>query len=578
MSTTEKPPLSQALSLVTFRQLREALQKLAQTVEVGADALCLTEAQVFSDSSLPLLGVDYFTVLVSSSFSAVLTGELVLAETTLLQLANFADAVGGTNACWVELTFDPEAIATFLRQLVDASVTAPTLRQKIETFYAVPQLNSATLQSEFTLQLVATLTAYPVAAMDGKYPRSPYPPLQTPSLAQQVIERTEALREAMMAAQLASNAKSEFLASMSHELRTPLTAIIGMSATLLRWSLGELSDRQRNFLQTIHDSGQHLLEMINDILELTQLEAGRAILQLNPFSLSLLVKQSLKTMQEAAARRGVQLILHLDVEPNLDRLIADPHRVKQILLNLLSNAVKFTPEGGKVTLRVFAEPHSVLIQVIDTGIGIAEHQRSLLFQKFQQLDTSYHRIYQGTGLGLALTKQLVELHNGRITVDSTVGIGSVFTVQLPVRPEVSIDPSSSPTLEIPADHPLGRIVLLESHEETANIICDMLTAAGYQVVWILEGSMAISQIEILQPIAVMADVQAPESNGYELIRHLRQNPSTQTLKIIALTAAPLDDGDRCLAAGADNFLTKPLHPEEILPKMLTLTTPVQRVN
>lgn len=277
-------------------------------------------------------------------------------------------------------------------------------------------------------------------------------------------------------------------------------------------------------------------------------------------------------MQEAAARRGVQLFLHLDVEPNLDRLIADPHRVKQILLNLLSNAIKFTPEGGKVTLRVFAEPHSVLIQVIDTGIGIAEHQRSLLFQKFQQFDTSYHRMYQGTGLGLALTKQLVALHNGRITLDSTVGIGSVFTVQLPVRPEVSIDPSSLPTLEIPADHLLGRIVLLESHEETANITCDMLTAAGYQVVWILEGSMAISQIEILQPIAAMADVQAPESNGYELIRHLRQNPSTQTLKIIALTAAPLDDGDRCLAAGADNFLTKPLRPEEILPKVLTLTT------
>lgn len=551
---------------------------MAQAVEIGSEVLCLTEEQIFSDPSLHLPGVDYFTVLVSSSFSALLKGELVLAETTLQQLANSADAVGGTNACWVELTFEPDAIATFLRQLVDSSVTEPALIQKIEQFYIIPQLNSATLQSEFTLQLVAVLTAYPVAAMDGKYPRSPYPPLQTTSLEQQVIERTEDLREAMMAAQLASHAKSEFLASMSHELRTPLTAIIGMSATLLRWSLGELSDRQRNFLQTIHDSGQHLLEMINDILELTQLEAGRAILQLNQFSLSVLVQQSLKTMQESALRRGVELILHLDIEPNHDRFIADPHRVKQILLNLLSNAIKFTPEGGKVTLRVFAEPHSVLIQVSDTGIGIAEHQRSLLFQKFQQLDTSYHRMYQGTGLGLALTKQLVELHNGQITVDSTVGVGSVFTVQLPVRPEASVDTTASPTLEIPADKPLGRIVLLESHEETANIICDMLTAAGYQLVWILEGSMALSQIEILQPIAVIADVQAPESNGYELIHHLRQNPSTQSLKIIALTAASLDDSDRCLAAGADNFLTKPLHPEEILPKVLMLTNPAQCVN
>ena len=574
MPTTEKPPLSQALSLVTFHQLRELLQRMAQTVEVGTNALCLTEEQVFSGDSPHLPGVNYFTVLVSSSFSALLQGELVLAEPTLAQLSTADDAVKETNACWVELTFDPGAIATFLRQIAKTPTAKLALRRTLEAFYGIPQINSTTVQSEFTLHLIATLTAYPVAAVDAPYPRSPYPSLQASGLEQQVIECTKDLREAMMAAQLASHAKSEFLASVSHELRTPLTAIIGMSATLLRWSLGELSDRQRNFLQIIHDSGQHLLEMINDILELTQLEAGRAILQLSQFSLSVLVKQSLKTMQEAAQCRGVKLILHLEVEPH-DRFIADPHRIKQILLNLLSNAIKFTPEGGKVTLRVLADPHTVLIQVIDTGIGIADHQRSLLFQKFQQLDTSYHRMYQGTGLGLALTKQLVELHNGQISVESTVGVGSAFTVRLPVRPEAAVNISSATPpdnpLENPPENPLGRIVLLESHEETANIICDMLTAAGYQVVWILEGSAAMSQIEILRPIAVITDVQAPESNGYELIYQLRQNPATRTLKIIALTTGSLDDGDRCLEAGADRVLTKPLSPEEMLSQVFTLT-------
>jgi len=570
MPTTKKLPLSQTLSLATFRQLRELLQWMAQTV-VGTNVLCLTEEQVFSGVSPHLPGVNYFTVLVSSSFSVLLKGELVLAEPTLAQLSTADDAVRETNACWVELTFDPGAIATFLRQIAKVPRAKSALTRTIEAFYSIPQINSATVQSEFTLQLIAALTAYPVAPIDDPCPRSPYPPLQASSLEQQVIERTEDLREAMMAAQLASHAKSEFLASMSHELRTPLTAIIGMSATLLRWSLGELSDRQRNFLQIIHDSGQHLLEMINDILELTQLEAGRAILQLNQFSLSVLVKQSLKTMEEAAQRRGVKLTLHLEVEPKHDRFIADPHRVKQILVNLLSNAIKFTPKDGKITLRVFADSHTVLIQVIDTGIGIADHQRSLLFQKFQQLDTSYHRMYQGTGLGLALTKQLVELHNGQISVESTVGVGSVFTVQLPVRPKATLNIDSATPLENSTKNLLGRIVLLESHEETANIICDMLTAAGYQLVWILEGSMAMSQIEILQPIAVITDVQAPESNGYELIHQLRQNPATQTLKIIALTTVSLDNGDRCLAAGADSFLTKPLCPEEILSQVFMLT-------
>jgi two-component system, sensor histidine kinase and response regulator len=254
--------------------------------------------------------------------------------------------------------------------------------------------------------------------------------LEKQTLEQRVIERTQALHDALIAAQAASRAKSEFLATMSHELRTPLTSVIGMSSTLLRWPLGELNQRQRQYLQTIHDSGEHLLALINDILELSHFEAGKAALNLNEFALAQLAEASLRSLGEQASRQVVNLTLDLKIPPDY-RLVADPQRVGQILWNLLSNAIKFTPEGGEAILRVWSETDWAVIQVEDTGIGIAEEHLPLIFEKFQQLDSPYHRHHGGTGLGLALTKQLVELHLGRIEIESTLGVGSIFTVWLP---------------------------------------------------------------------------------------------------------------------------------------------------
>jgi signal transduction histidine kinase len=254
--------------------------------------------------------------------------------------------------------------------------------------------------------------------------------LEKQTLEQRVIERTQALHDALLAAQAASRAKSEFLATMSHELRTPLTNVIGMSSTLLRWPLGELNQRQRQYLQTIHDSGEHLLALIDDILDLSQFEAGKAVLNLNEFALAQLAEASLRSLSHQASRQVVKLTLDLKI-PSDYRIVADPQRVGQILWNLLSNAIKFTPEGGEAILRVWSETDFAVIQVEDTGIGIAEEHLPLLFEKFQQLDSPYHRHYGGTGLGLALTKQLVELHLGRIEVESTLGAGSIFTVWLP---------------------------------------------------------------------------------------------------------------------------------------------------
>ncbi len=250
-------------------------------------------------------------------------------------------------------------------------------------------------------------------------------------LEQQVIERTMALREALLAAEAASRLRNEFLATISHELLTPLTYVIGMSSTLLRWPLGELSQRQRDYLQTIHDSGEHLLGMIHDILDLSQIEAGKTVLNITEFSLVNIAENAVESLQDKAKTQQVNLKLDLQIDPKRDRFTADVPRLEQILTNLLTNAIKFTPENGNVTLRLWVEDNTAIFQVEDTGIGISENQLSLLFEKFQQLDTPYRRRYAGTGLGLALTKQLIELHRGRIEVESTVGIGSIFTVWIP---------------------------------------------------------------------------------------------------------------------------------------------------
>jgi two-component system, sensor histidine kinase and response regulator len=258
--------------------------------------------------------------------------------------------------------------------------------------------------------------------------------LEKQSLEQRVIERTMDLHDALLAAEAAGRLRSEFLATISHELLTPLTYVIGMSSTLLRWPLGELSQRQRDYLQTIHDSGEHLLGLINDILDLSQIEAGKTVLNISEFSLVDIAETTVQSLLKKAAIEQVNLKLDLQIDQQRQYFTADARRVQQIISNLLSNGIKFTPQGGDVILRLWLENNTAVFQIEDTGIGIAEEQLPLLFEKFHQLDTPYRRRYEGTGLGLALTKQLVELHRGRIEVESSVGAGSIFTVLLPCQP------------------------------------------------------------------------------------------------------------------------------------------------
>ena len=258
-------------------------------------------------------------------------------------------------------------------------------------------------------------------------------------LERKVEERTRELREKSMQLEMANKHKSEFLANMSHELRTPLNAIIGFSEVLSERMFGEVNDKQMEYLKDIHSSGRHLLSLINDILDLSKIEAGRMELDLAAFNLPLLLDNCFILVRERASRHG--LALKMDIEPGLADWVADERKVKQIVVNLLSNAVKFTPRGGSVTLRARRVPDAdagrsssaVEIAVIDTGVGIAQDQHALVFEAFQQAGGDYLLKSEGTGLGLSLAKSYVELHGGTIRVESAPGKGSTFAFVLPER-------------------------------------------------------------------------------------------------------------------------------------------------
>jgi signal transduction histidine kinase len=266
-----------------------------------------------------------------------------------------------------------------------------------------------------------------------------------------VKERTAELEGAMLLAQSTNRAKSEFLANMSHELRTPLNAIIGFSEALLSGIYGPINERHREYLNDILVSGENLLGLINDVLELSKIESGSTNLEQREFSLRELMKSAAGMFREKTAKHGIRLEYRVD--DGLDEIVADQRKLKQMLVNLLSNAIKFTPDGGSISVHarrgvrpdasgeVIPEPVTqdfrpdgfIEISVEDTGIGIAKDDIPKLFQSFQQLESPFQKRYGGTGLGLFLTKRLVELHGGKIWVESEKGKGARFTVLIPVR-------------------------------------------------------------------------------------------------------------------------------------------------
>ncbi|MES2819902.1 MAG: PAS domain S-box protein [Pseudomonadota bacterium] len=381
------------------------------------------------------------------------------------------------------------------------------------------------------------------------------------------------LREQADQLALANRYKSEFLANMSHELRTPLNSIMILSEQLSQNPTGNLSEKQVKHASIMHRAGGDLLQLINDVLDLAKIEAGRIQLKLEPLNLHDLLTELDASLRPIAELKGLRLLTRLT--PAVPALISsDRGRLQQILRNLLSNALKFT-ESGEVELaidcappRLEGGPETLHILVRDTGIGIAPEQHQQVFQAFQQLDGSTHRRYGGTGLGLAITRQLVEVLDGDIELDSALGQGARFLVRLPVVVvvgEVQKDSYLLPTLDTRSRPMEGKRVLLVD-DDIRNIyaMSALLEELGVEVTPAQDGQQALACVSQDAFDLILMDMAMPLMDGYTATGLLKQEHGCDT-PIIALTAhAMKGDRERCLAAGADDYLAKPVARQELL--------------
>ncbi|MGB7711648.1 MAG: response regulator [Microcoleus sp.] len=416
----------------------------------------------------------------------------------------------------------------------------------------------------------------------------------------------------------ATRLKDEFLASMSHELRTPLNAILGMTEGLQENVFGVVNERQIQALQTIERSSSHLLSLINDILDVAKIEAGQILLDCTSISVAHLCQSSLDFVKSQAFKKKIQLNLLLP--PDLREMFLDERRIRQVLINLLTNAVKFTLTGGQVSLKVYYEQieinlaeqilltkpqqmsqlysnlescplenrYYLCISVIDTGIGIASNDQSKIFHPFVQVDSNLNRQYEGTGLGLTLVRQIVELHGGDISLHSQMGKGSCFTVRLPYlcrtknQPNLTLSLSPDPVLSLEeiaiskifpqpvvVEQPL--ILLAEDNEANISTVSSYLGAKGYRILQAKNGQEAIDLAINQQPDLILMDIQMPGMDGIEAMQQIRRNPNLVDVPIVALTAlAMTGDRDRCLEAGANDYITKPV-------KLKQLATTIQQL-
>ena len=384
----------------------------------------------------------------------------------------------------------------------------------------------------------------------------------------------------------ASRMKSEFLANMSHELRTPLNAIMGFSEVLRDGLVGEMSGQQRGFIGNIFSSGQHLLSLINDILDLSKVEAGKVTLDLEPVKVSSLFANSLSIIREQAAAR--RITLKLEAGEELGSIRADARKVKQIVYNLLSNAVKFTNEGGKVTLRVTCVPRSevgrpfgtwasrifpladheftefLAISVTDTGIGISPGGLERLFTPFSQIDSGLSKKFEGTGLGLAMVKRLAELHGGAAAVESAVGEGSRFTVWLPMRASgdgtlaSAIVPGMRRSL-LPAGARTALVV--EDDYHSAELIRLHLEAEGFKVLHAASAEAALV-LAVQQPLALITlDIMLPNMDGWEFLGRIKQVPALMSSPVVIISIVA--DRNKGFAMGAAAIMQKPMSRQEL---------------
>ena len=356
--------------------------------------------------------------------------------------------------------------------------------------------------------------------------------------------------------EVASRHKSEFLASMSHELRTPLNAVIGFSEVLLDQMFGEVNERQTEYLRDIWSSGRHLLELLNDILDLSKVEAGKMELENSRFLAADAIAQAATLVRERAQLHGIALVV--TVEPDVGEIEADELRFRQVLLNLLSNAVKFTPDGGEVRLLARRSGANLAVTVTDTGIGVPPEDRERIFESFQQGHRGTPK-EEGTGLGLSLTRRIVELFGGRLWMESEVDAGSTFGFTIPLEASsVSVPPDAEPG----AGEEQVRVLLVDDDRASLDLLAAYLEPWAVEVVRCHDGAQALRVVRHRPPSAIVLDIRLPGMNGWELLRVLKADPATQDIPVVLVTI--VDERARGMALGASDYLTKPVSREDLI--------------
>ena len=378
-------------------------------------------------------------------------------------------------------------------------------------------------------------------------------------LEQKVEERTREVEEKSRQLELASQHKSQFLSSMSHELRTPLNAIIGLTEMMVTNAARFGTEKAAEPLRRVHRAGSHLLGLINQVLDLSKIEAGKLELSPDWVNLTPLINEVVDTARPLAEQNNNRLVVKC--QENLGSLTVDPMRLRQILLNLLSNACKFTKQG-EVTLlarKLVNEGNWIEFAVSDTGIGMTPEQQAKLFEEFTQADSSTARQYGGTGLGLAITRKLARMMGGDVTLTSEAGKGSTFTVRLPASTDV---PAGAPISSDRGRSTRADCVLVIDDDATAReLISDHLKAGGFSVVTAAGGVEGIKLAKELQPTAITLDVMMPDLDGWSVLAALRQNPELADIPVIMVSI--VDDKRRGIALGAAGYLTKPIDRERL---------------
>ena len=374
------------------------------------------------------------------------------------------------------------------------------------------------------------------------------------------------LEQSNVALQEANRHKSVFLANMSHELRTPLNAIIGFSELLTDAKEDQFDEATRKrFLTQIVTSGKHLLGLINDILDLSKVEAGQMELRLGQVNVAEVVDQVARTVEPLVVKKDITLTA--DVAGSGD-ILADAGKLKQMLLNLVSNAIKFTPEGGSVTIATKRTADAIEISVADTGIGIDEAEQRQIFHEFHQVDQGPGRKHEGTGLGLALTKRFALLHGGDVRVTSRVDKGSVFTLVLPARAPAPAPTPAEQVAAVAARNGQGTgslVLVVEDDPAAAELLTRQLVAAGYRTVVARTGNEALARAHELQPVAITLDIILPEVDGWEVITRLKSDERTSSIPIIVVSV--VDNPELGMALGAIDYFVKPVDANVLIQRL-----------